>query len=63
MKGPQLFNILPADIRNLNSCSVDIFKRALDRFLTNVPDEPLIPGYTAMRRADSNSLLDMIFVS
>ena len=63
MKGPQLFNILPADIRNLNSCSVDIFKRALDRFPTNVPDEPLIPGYTAMRRADSNSLLDMIFVS
>ena len=63
MKGPQLFNILPADIRNLNSCSVEVFKRALDRFLTNVPDEPLIPGYTAMRRADSNSLLDMIFVS
>ena len=63
MKGPQLFNILPAEIRNLNSCSVEVFKRALDRFLTNVPDEPLIPGYTAMRRADSNSLLDMIFVS
>ena len=63
VKVPRLFNILPAEIRNLNSCSVEVFKRALDRFLTNVPDEPLIPGYTAMRRADSNSLLDMIFVS
>ena len=62
-RGPQLFNILPAELRNLNNCSVEIFKRALDRFLTNIPDEPLIPGYTAMRRADSNSLVDMIYVS
>ena len=63
VRGPQLFNAIPAEIRNLNNCSVDIFKRALDRFLTIVPDEPLIPGYTAMRRADSNSLLHMISVS
>ena len=60
VKGPQLFNSLPAEIRNLNNCSVETFKRALDRFLSNVPDEPLIPGYTAMRRADSNSLVDMV---
>ena len=60
VRGPQLFNALPAEIRNLNNCSVEIFKRALDRFLTNVPDEPLIPGYTAMRRAESNSLVDMV---
>ena len=60
IRGPQLFNILQAEIRDLRNCSVEIFKRALDRFLVDVPDEPLIPGYTAMRRADSNSLLDMI---
>ena len=63
VKGPRLFNILPAELRNLKDCSIETFKRALDRFLTSVPDEPLIPGYTAMRRADSNSLLDMIYIS
>ena len=63
VRGPQLFNILPAEIRKLNNCSVETFKRALDRFLLNVPDEPLIPGYTAMRRADSNSLLNMVLLT
>ena len=63
IRGPQLFNILPAEIRDLRNCSVEIFKRALDRFLVDVPDEPLIPGYTAIRRAYSNSHLDMILVS
>ena len=63
VKGPQLFNILPSEIRNLGNCSVEIFKRALDKFLDKVPDEPQIPGYTAMRRADSNSLVDMYLVT
>ena len=31
---------------------------ALDKYLSTVPDEPLIPGYTAQRRCESNSLLD-----
>ena len=60
VRGPQLFNVLPADLRNLKNCSVESFKRALDKFLSTVPDEPQIPGYTAMRRADSNSLVDMV---
>ena len=59
VKGSQLFNIIPPEIRNINSCPVEVFKRALDKFLSVVPDEPLIPGYTAMRRTNSNSLLDM----
>ena len=63
VKGPRLFNILPVELRNLKNISVKAFKRTLDRYLATVPDEPLIPGYTAMRRADSNSLLDMISVS
>ena len=58
-----MFNSLPLDLRNSTGCSVDAFKRKLDRFLRTVPDEPQIPGYTAMRRADSNSLLDMVKVS
>ena len=56
VKGPRLFNALPAELRNLTNISVKAFKRQLDRYLARVPDEPLIPGYTAMRRADSNSL-------
>ena len=60
VRGPQLFNVLPAELRNLKNCSVESFKRALDRFLSTIPDEPLIPGYTVMRRADSNSIVDMV---
>ena len=59
VRGQQLFNILPPHIRNIKDCSVDSFKRRLDTFLGTVPDEPQIPGYTAQRRAASNSLLDM----
>ena len=56
---PRLFNILPAHIRNMTGCSVDTFKKKLDSYLSTVPDEPQISGYTAIRRVDSNSLLDM----
>lgn len=59
IRGPRLYNLLPLRIRNTSKCSTEVFKRRLDKFLATVPDEPLIPGYTAMRRADSNSLLDM----
>ena len=59
IRGPRLFNTLPAHIRNLLGCSVDAFKRSLDKYLATVPDEPQIRGYTAMRRAESNSLLHM----
>ena len=57
--GQQLFNSLPIDVRNVTQCSVDCFKRKLDKYLWTVPDEPQIPGYTAQRKADSNSLVDM----
>ena len=58
--GPRLFNSMPARIRNMNKCSTECFKRNLDNYLTTVPDEPQIQGYTSQRRAESNSLLDMI---
>ena len=48
-----------SQIRNVTGCSVDTFKKELDNYLKTVPDEPQIAGYTAIRRADSNSLLDM----
>ena len=57
--GPRLFNVLPVNIRNISGCTVETFKLHLDRFLATVPDEPQVRGYTAMRRAESNSLLHM----
>ena len=57
---PRLFNSLPDYIRNTTDCSLNVFKGLLDKFLASVPDEPLIRGYTAYRRADTNSLLDMV---
>lgn len=59
VRAQRLFNCLPTGIRNLRGCSTDIFKRSLDRYLRNIPDEPHIPGYTQFRRAESNSLIDM----
>ena len=44
---------------NISGCTVETFKLHLDRFLATVPDEPQVRGYTAMRRAESNSLLHM----
>jgi len=67
-EGPRLFNALPRSIRNLTKCSKDNFKNQLDRFLCTLldrflctlPDEPLLPNYFPFRRADSNSIKDMI---
>ena len=43
----------------MTDCKVDIFKRSLDKYISTIPDEPLVLGYTAQRRADSNSILHM----
>lgn len=59
VRGPRLFNALPTEVRNTASKSVEGFKNILDRFLKSVPDEPHIQGYTAQRRAESNSILLM----
>ena len=62
--GPRLFNSIPVTIRNMTDCSVETFKRYLNKYLRMVPDEPHISGYTALRKAESNSLFDMAqFVS
>ena len=44
---------------NVPDCKVDIFKRRLDTYISTIPDEPQVQGYTAQRRADSNSILHM----
>ena len=58
--GCKLFNVLPQYVRNITGVDVDVFKRKLDSFLQQVPDEPQIIGYTANRRADTNSIIDMV---
>ena len=59
MQGPRLFNTLPNTLRNLTGCSKDKFKTELDKYLFRIPDEPLMPGYTMMRRSESNSIINM----
>lgn len=59
-KAMRLFNKLPANIRNINMTTVDKFKRALDKFLARVPDEPGVQGYVKLRQANSNSIADQM---
>ena len=63
MHGPHPYNIMPMSIRNLKNCPVDHMKRQLDKFLATVPDESQIHGYTVQRRAEINSLLDMVQIA
>ena len=60
VNGPRLFNSLPSYLRNMSGVSHLDFKKELDKFLRTVADEPLVCGYTARRRAESNSLQHMI---
>ena len=56
-RGPRLFNTMPREVKDMTGCTVEMFKTAVDRALAQVPDEPLAPGLTQQRRAESNSLL------
>jgi hypothetical protein len=60
VNGPKLFNALPKSLRDLEDVDLLTFKKKLDEFLWTVADEPQSPGYTAGRRAVSNSLIHMI---
>ena len=57
--GVQLFNSLPKQIRDMTNVSVEKFKKSLDAYLVQIPDMPLLIGYTAHRQAESNSILSM----
>ena len=54
--GAQLFNLLPSEIRDINTGTVDLFKMRLDAWLEGIPDQPTTPG--RQRAAASNSLID-----
>ena len=57
--GANLFNHLPKTIRNYTNCSHVQFKAVLDQFLSGIPDEPLVAGYTQNRPTKSNSLVSL----
>lgn len=59
VKGPKLFNCLPKEIRESTE-NQDIFKRKLDKFLKNVPDQPNGSGGAYSRQAQTNSLLHQV---
>ncbi|KAG0711945.1 hypothetical protein GWK47_019477 [Chionoecetes opilio] len=58
--GPKLSNNLPGKLRSLTECSVEKFKHHLDNHLQTIPDEPPVPGYTSVSRADTNSISDQV---
>ena len=65
VNGARLFNCLPAEIRNITKCSEIKFKEELDKFLTNIPDQPMTGGLLPhvidpVTGRHSNSLLDQV---
>ena len=56
--GAQIFNLLPASLRNESSGDFLLFKNHLDIFLAIVPDQPTTSGFA--RAAASTSLLDQV---
>ena len=58
VKGARLFNLLPADLRNVTSDNVRHFKNKLDCLLREVPDQPTIAEEG--RAAETNCLLHQL---
>ena len=56
--GPRLFNHLPSGVRDVTDCSVDTFKRALDKYLDTIPDEPRLPRLVRYCSKATNSILE-----
>ena len=58
VRGARMFNLLPDNIRTMNTEHVNMFKNHLDTFLATIPDEPTMTGLG--RAADTNSLLHQL---
>ena len=58
VRGAAIFNLLPEQLRSMNSDHVDVFKNHLDVLLSSVPDQPTVTGLG--RAALTNSLLDQL---
>ncbi len=58
VRGPRLFNKLPDSLRNITMCKVENFKSKLDKYLSTIPDKPLVNGYQKFSANYSNSIVD-----
>ena len=58
VRGARLFNLLPDQLRSLNTDHIEVFKNHLDVFLSSIPDQPTMTGLG--RAAETNSLLDQL---
>ena len=56
--GPALFNFIPKEIKVEKD--PETFKRRLDKFLQEIPDQPPTPGYVSI---NNNSLLEWSMAS
>ena len=62
--GPKLFNLLPQELRKFEPTQnteniTNSFKNQLDKFLSNIPDQPTTPGLS--RAANTNSISDQVY--
>lgn len=55
LKMMRLFNVIPGELRDLTGIKLNTFKIKLDKWLSLVPDTPIIDDYKAA--AESNSIL------
>jgi hypothetical protein len=62
VQGARIFNLLPSNLRNVNSGDFALFNNYLDIFLSTVPDQPTTTTTTPSlpRAAESNSLLEQV---
>ena len=61
VKGAKLFNLIPRDLRDTTTGTVEQFKARLDMWLAQIPDQPTIQD--RQRAACTNSLLDQVLPS
>ena len=55
LKMMRLFNAIPGELRDVTKVKLDTFKRKLDKWLSIIPDTPIIDNYKAA--AESNSII------
>ena len=58
VRGAPIFNLLPENLRSMNTDHVDTFKNHLDTFLLSVPEQSTMTGLG--RAALNNSLLEQL---
>ena len=58
VRGAKIFNLLPQNLRSMNSDHIDFFKNHLDIFLSSIPDQPTLTGLG--RAAETNSLIHQL---